>query len=61
MSAKNMASSEASSLKVVVFSNPNCATDFDTEGSELYGPLCLRAFRIFSISAFGWERFSHGT
>ena len=23
----------------MVFSNPNCATAFDTEGSEPYGPL----------------------
>ena len=44
-----------------VFSNPNCATAFDTQGSEPYGLLRLRAYRIFAISSFGWGWFSHAT
>ena len=40
---------------------PNCATAFDTNGSEPYGLLRLMAYRIFSISSFGCGWFSHGT
>ena len=39
----------------MVLSNPNCATAFDTQGSEPYGLLRLMAYRIFSISSFGCE------
>ena len=45
----------------MVFSIPNCATAFDTQGSEPYGLLRLMACRIFSISSFGCGWFSHGT
>jgi len=44
-----------------VFSNPNRATAFDTHASEPYGLLRFRAYRIFSISSFGWGWFSHRT
>lgn len=37
-----------------VFSNPHRATAFLTQGSEPYGRLGLRAYRIFSISSFRW-------
>ncbi len=42
-----------------VFFNPNSATAFDTQGSEPYGLLRLMAYRMFSISSFGWGWFSH--
>ena len=40
-----------------VFSNPNCATAFDTHSFEPYGRLRWMAQRIFSISSLGCEAF----
>ena len=43
----------------MVFSSPNFATVFDTHFSDPYGRPLLIAYRIFSISSWPWDWFSH--